>query len=182
VPLVLVGGLPAKVAAIRALLPGVPFTTWAKLGPALARELAHPHVVAPGDPAGVMAAYASTPLPKKLRIKPGMTATLFGAPADFADTLGELPEGARLTGQVTANTGLVLWFVHTHREFDHGFSRAVKLAARMPVWVISPKKGGPFATDLSQNYIRTECLAAGLVDYKVCSVDAAWSGLLFQCR
>jgi hypothetical protein len=26
------------------------------------------------------------------------------------------------------------------------------------------------------------CLAAGRVDYKVCAVDAAWSGLLFTRR
>jgi hypothetical protein len=52
----------------------------------------------------------------------------------------------------------------------------------MPVWIISPKKSGPLAAGLSQNDIRKACLSAGLVDYKVCAVDRAWSGLLFRQR
>jgi len=182
VPLMFVGGQPEKVAAIRALLPEVSFAAWARLGRVLARELARPAPAAPTGPAGVMAGYAGTPLPRKLGIKPGMTVALLGAPANFTATLGRLPEAARVSGQVTATTNLALWFVHTHREFDRGFARAIELAARMPVWVISPKKSGAFASDLSQNYIRAECLVAGLVDYKVCAVDAAWSGLLFRLR
>ncbi len=181
VPLVFVGGPPAKIGPIRATLPGAPFTSWRKLGPALAQALAHPRPAAPSDPAGVMAGYAGTPLPKTLGIKPGMTVTLLGAPADFEATLGELPDGVHLTGKVTVRTSLVLWFVHTHREFDHGFSRAVAMGAELPLWIISPKKGGLFASDLSQSYIRAECLAGGLVDYKVCAIDDAWCGLLF-CR
>jgi hypothetical protein len=129
-----------------------------------------------------MAGYASTPLPKKLGIKPGLAVALLSAPKNFAATLGELPAGVHLTDRVTANTGRTLWFVRTHREFDRGFARVAGLAARMPVWVVSPKQSGPLAADLSQNYIRAACLASGLVDYKVCAVDAAWSGLLFRRR
>jgi hypothetical protein len=83
---------------------------------------------------------------------------------------------------VTPVTGLALWFVRNRREFDRGLARAVQLAGRMPVWVVSPKKTGSLAADLSQNDIRGACLAAGLVDYKVCAVDTAWSGLLFRRR
>ena len=38
------------------------------------------------------------------------------------------------------------------------------------------------ATDLTQQYVRETGLAAGLVDYKICAVDATWSGLLFTRR
>jgi len=34
----------------------------------------------------------------------------------------------------------------------------------------------------SENAVREAGLAAGLVDYKVCAIDAAWSGLLFARR
>ena len=183
VPLVFVGGTPEKVAGVRAKMPFAPCTAWGKIGPVLAHVLARPRAAAPATPAGgVMAGYSGTPLPKKLGIKPGMSVALLGAPKNFAATLGVLPAGAHLADRTTAGTGLTLWFVRTHREFDRGFARAVGLGARMPVWVVSPKKSGALATDLSQNYIRGACLAAGLVDYKVCAVDAAWSGLLFRRR
>jgi hypothetical protein len=188
VPLVFVGGTPEKVARVRAKVPFAPCTTWGKLGPVLAHALARPRATppaAPATPGGAMAGYSGTPLPRKLGIKPDMRVALLGAPKNFAATLlysRALPAGARLADRTTANTGLTLWFARTHREFDRGFARAVGLGARMPVWVISPKKSGPLAADLSQNYIRGACLAAGLVDYKVCAVDAAWSGLLFRRR
>jgi hypothetical protein len=37
-------------------------------------------------------------------------------------------------------------------------------------------------TDLSENDVRDAGLAHGLVDYKVCAVDAVWSGLKFAPR
>jgi len=185
VPLVFVGGVPEKVAGVRAKVPFAPYTTWERIRPVLAHALARPPAATsavPATPVGAMAGYSGTPLPRKLGIKSDLNVALLGAPDDFAATLGALPAGARLTGRVMAATGLALWFVRTHREFDRGFARTVKLGARMPVWVVSPKKSGPLATDLSQNYIRGACLAAGLVDYKVCAVDTAWSGLLFRRR
>jgi hypothetical protein len=185
VPLVFVGGAPDKVAALRAKLPDVTFRSWNEAAAALAQIMAGPRVVVPAAPAGLvgaMAGYSGTPLPRKLGLKAGMAVALLGAPADFAATLGALPAGAVLMQQVTAATKLALWFVRNRREFDRGLTRAMKLAARMPVWVVSPKKSGPLAVDLSQNDIRGVCLAAGLVDYKVCAVDTAWSGLLFRHR
>jgi hypothetical protein len=38
------------------------------------------------------------------------------------------------------------------------------------------------AADVSQNDVRKAGLAAGLVDYKVCAIDADWSGLRFARR
>jgi hypothetical protein len=185
VPLVFVGGASDKVAAVRAKLPDAIFSSWDKAGGALDRIVADPQVVVPARPAGpvgAMAGYSGTPLPRKLGVKAGLPVVLLGAPAEFTATLGALPAGAVLGKKVTPVTGLALWFVRNRREFDRGLARAVHLAGRMPVWVVSPKKTGPLAADLSQNDIRGACLAAGLVDYKVCAVDAAWSGLLFRRR
>lgn len=129
-----------------------------------------------------VAGYSGKPLPKKLGLKPGLSVALLGAPPDFDQTLGVLPAGARLTERASGDTGLALWFVRSRREFGRGLTRAVALGARLPVWVVSPKKSGPLATDLSQNDIREARLAKGLVDYKVCAVDFTWSGLLFRGR
>ena len=185
VPLVFVGCASDKVAAVRAKLPDATFSSWDEASSALARIVAGLHVVVPAvpaGPAGAMAGYSGTPLPRKLGVKAGLPVALLGAPGDFAATLGALPAGAVLEKEVTPVTGLALWFVRNRCEFDRGLARAVQLAGRMPVWVVSPKKTGSLAADLSQNDIRGACLAAGLVDYKVCAVDTAWSGLLFRRR
>jgi hypothetical protein len=37
-------------------------------------------------------------------------------------------------------------------------------------------------TNLTQQIVRQAGLAVGLVDYKICAIDATWSGLLFTRR
>jgi len=182
VPLLFAGGAPAKLAAVRAQLPDAAYAPWAAAPAVVRRLLARPPApAAPAGAAGVMAGYSGTPLPQKLGIKPDMRVALLNAPPDFPKTLGTLPPGAQLADRAAA-TGLTLWFVRDRRAFDRGLNQAVRLGDRMPVWVVSPKTTGPLAADLTQNDIRAACLARGLVDYKVCAVDGAWSGLLFTRR
>lgn len=50
------------------------------------------------------------------------------------------------------------------------------------LWICWPKKASGVATDLSSDAVRTFGLAGGLVDVKVCAVDATWSGLKFVYR
>ena len=47
-------------------------------------------------------------------------------------------------------------------------------------WLIWPKKASGVKTDLDGNVVREAGLAGGLVDFKICSVDATWSGLAFK--
>jgi len=183
VPLLFAGGAAAKIAVVRARLPDARFATWENAPATLRRLVAASPAPAGAAPAGgVMAGYSGTPLPRKLGIKPGMHVALLGAPSGFAATLGSLPPDVMLGDRATGATALTLWFVRDRRAFTRGLAQAVRLGGRMPVWVVSPKKSGALASDLSQNSIRDDCLAAGLVDYKVCAVDAAWSGLLFTRR
>jgi hypothetical protein len=45
-----------------------------------------------------------------------------------------------------------------------------------------PKRSSGVATDLGEGIVRELGLAAGLVDNKVCAIDATWSGLRFVYR
>jgi hypothetical protein len=47
------------------------------------------------------------------------------------------------------------------------------------VWVSWPKKSSGVATDLSDMVVRNTALPLGLVDVKVCAINATWSGLKF---
>ena len=50
------------------------------------------------------------------------------------------------------------------------------------LWISWPKGSSGVATDVTENVVREIGLASGLVDVKVCAVDATWSGLKFVRR
>ena len=52
-----------------------------------------------------------------------------------------------------------------------------KLAPAGMIWVSWPKRASGVPTTLTEDVIRALALARGLVDVKVCAVDAVWSGL-----
>jgi len=181
IPLIFVGGRREMVAGARKLLPDATFTSWVRIESALQRALTRP-VPDPARPGSVMAGYSGTPLPRKLGIKPGSNLTLLGGPADFAKTLGSLPEGARLTTRLGAGTSLVIWFVRSRRDLQRGIARGAAAVPRDGMWIAWPKKSSGVATDLSEGDVRATGLANGLVDYKICAIDATWSGLKFAVR
>jgi hypothetical protein len=50
------------------------------------------------------------------------------------------------------------------------------------LWVAWPKRSSGVATDLGEGTVRELGLGSGLVDNKVCAIDATWSGLRFVYR
>lgn len=181
IPLVLVGGEKGKVEQVKELLPDAHFTEWSGIRSALKHAIAHP-TASPVVPGSVMAGYSGTPLAKKLGIKPGMTLALVHAPAGFARTLGELPKGAKLGRGEQGRCGLALWFMKSAQELVRDMPRIATIGGRCPVWIVWPKKRPGRMTGVGENQIRAAGLRAGLVDYKVCSIDDDWSGLLFVKR
>ena len=135
-------------------------------------------------PSGSTAGYSGTPLAKKLGIKPGMTVALIGAPAGFALTLGDLPEGAKLRAGARGRPGMVIWFVNSAAELGWEIRRISGVASGVPMWIAWRKKTAARAPRAgpTESAVREAGLAAGLVDHKVCAIDAAWSGLLFAPR
>ena len=130
-----------------------------------------------------MAGYSTTPLVRKLGFKENSRAALVGAPAGFAGTLGELPEGVRFVAPSRAPLDLVVLFVRGSPELEREFAKlAPRLAPAGMLWVAWPKRSSGVATDLTENVVRDTGLALGLVDTKVCAIDETWSGLRFVIR
>ena len=50
------------------------------------------------------------------------------------------------------------------------------------IWISWPKKSSKVETDITEDTIREVALPLGLVDVKVCAVDATWSGLKLVIR
>jgi CheY-like chemotaxis protein len=181
IPLVFAGGAADKVARVQETLPDAVYTPWSRIRSALKRAIARPPVE-PIRPVSAFAGYSGQPLTKKLGIKPAMTVSLIAAPEGFSETLGALPPAARLRAGVRGQYGLLIWFVRSRKDLHGGIGRMAQLAAEVPMWIAWPKKASGLATDVSETEVRQTGLDAGLVDYKICAIDATWSGLLFRRR
>ncbi len=181
VPLVFVAGEPEKVERLKGILPDATYTTWSKIRSALKAAIAKPPAN-PVKPASNLAGYSGTPLPKKLGIKENMTVALVNAPQDFDVTLGELPAGVTLKKKATGKEPLIVWFLRMRIELEDRINEMRDLTGEGGIWLVWPKQASGMNTDLTQTIVRETGLAAGLVDYKVCAVDATWSGLKFAVR
>ncbi|HEU4562923.1 MAG TPA: hypothetical protein VFS20_34145 [Longimicrobium sp.] len=136
----------------------------------------------PPQPAG----YSATPLPKKLGIKPGQRIRFVPAPPEFVAALGELPQPLDVIApddEGVAELDLVVFFttsVAAPRErFD---ALAASLVPAGMLWIAWPKKASRVPTDLTEDAVRQIALERGMVDVKVCAIDATWSGLKLVYR
>ena len=128
------------------------------------------------------AGYSGTPLPKKLEIKEGCRVETVGAPAGFATRLGPLPKGAVVRRGLTPSRDLTIWFVTSRRQLEGDIRRVTPAKGTGSLWVAWPKKASGVKTDVTEDVLREVILPLGLVDRKVCAIDATWSGLLFSWR
>ena len=177
IPLVFVDGLEEKKARIRDILPDAVFTSREKCAELLPQAIQHP-VENPIVPESVFAPYQNTPLSQKLGIKPNMLISVIDSPAYIDELLKPLPDQAVVEKSVSPKSKLVLYFVRSIEELKQKLDEMVQSAKHARLWIIWPKKTTS-SSNLSQNTVRQLGLAAGLVDYKICSIDKTWSGLLF---
>jgi hypothetical protein len=130
-----------------------------------------------------MAGYSSTPLLKKLGIKPGISLYVSQPPPLYFDWLSPLPDKVKVKQQPTGQLDFIHLFVKTRKEFEKAFSTGKKMLQKDGMmWVSWPKKASKVETDLDENIIRDFGLQSGLVDVKVCAIDEVWSGLKFVFR
>lgn len=173
IPIVFVDGDPDKIERVRKDLPDAVYTSRSRLASALKRvkPLADP-VAAPR----IMNRTDRTTV-EKLGIKAGARVALLDPPPDYLRVLGKLPKDVSLEEDPDESLPLTLWFVRDPAGYLAGLAGIRKRALSSRIWVIYPKGRQP--SGLTQTLIRESALAIGLVDYKVCSVNEVWTGLLF---
>lgn len=93
-----------------------------------------------------------------------------------------MPSGTRLAKGARGVCDPILCFVRSSKELDARLGRLIRRAELGGVWLIWPKKSSGMGSDLTQTVVRKAGLDAGLVDHKICAVDATWSGLRFVRR
>ncbi|MFF0264047.1 DUF3052 domain-containing protein [Kribbella sp. NPDC004536] len=121
--------------------------------------------------------YSGKPLAAKLGIKAEHRLLLDNAPAGFV--VEGLPVGTEVVRRPGRTPYDVVLMFCPDRD---------RLAKRLPVllprtvtagmiWAAWPKRSSGVPTDLDENGIRELALPLGVVDVKVCAIDATWSGL-----
>jgi CheY-like chemotaxis protein len=179
IPLVFVGGEPAKMDGIRKLIPDAVFTSvkGAAVGIKRAAERANVSLVVPPSS---MERYSNRTTAQKLGIKEEMTVAVFNAPRDYVNALGPLPRDVELVEDPEEVQALTLWFVREPREYRAAIGAMRRIAGRTKLWVIWHKAtaGG----SLTDKMVREFANEVGLVDYKICAVDKRWSGMALAVK
>ena len=131
------------------------------------------------------AGYSGTPLPKKLGISEGAAVIMLGAPPGILDLLEPLPDGVRIRTTLPRAPGaaVVLAFVTERSALDGLVARAGPVVFPAGgLWICWPKRTSGVTTDITEDVLREVILLTGLVDNKVCAIDATWSALRFVWR
>ena len=121
--------------------------------------------------------YSGTPLVRKLGIRQGQLVLLERGPENL--DLSPLPvpvEVHRRAGRGPYD--VIVTFCSDAARLAARFDPLVaRLATAGGLWVAWPKKASGVPTDLTEDLVRRTALEAGLVDVKICAIDATWSGL-----
>ncbi len=127
-----------------------------------------------------MAGYSGTPLAKKLGIKDGFRVALLHVPDEVKTEIRNALVKCQRETVASKDLDFILLFAKSLTVLRvELFSAAKALAPAGMLWISWPKKSSGMPTDLTEDVIRQNGLAAGLVDVKVCAVTEVWSGLKF---
>ena len=181
VPIVFVDGDPKKVAQIKEFLPDACYTSWDDIRNSLRRAITHPPSE-PVVPKSRLEGYSGASLPKKLGIRKGSVVSLIDAPSGFERALGKLPDDVVVHTRLLLGASVTIWFLRSRKDLEARIKQMIPLASKGGLWIAWPKKGSGQQADLSQVVVRRAGLAAGIVDFKISSLDSTWSGLRFSSR
>lgn len=127
--------------------------------------------------------YSGTPLARKLGLKPGMHVWFDSMPDTVRAEIAAEVEALEIVGDPAKGFAAAHLFTTERAVLER---ELVRLMASMDrdgmIWVSWPKKAAKMDTDITEDVIRSVALPMGLVDVKVCAVDATWSGLKLVIR
>ena len=127
--------------------------------------------------------YSGTPLAKKLSLRDGQRVWFDAMPVSIADEIDEY--ALELTFVADPAEGVDAAHIFITERADMASKLAAlrhQIAPDGQIWVSWPKEASNVPTDITEDTIREVCLPMGLVDTKVCAVDATWSGLKLVVR
>ncbi|HEY4965103.1 MAG TPA: DUF3052 family protein [Puia sp.] len=129
------------------------------------------------------AGYSANPLFRKLGLKEGFHVKLIHAPASYPQLIPEIYNQLILHEGTWEKLDFIHFFPETINELEQILPRLkAEIKKNGMIWISWYKNSSGKKTELSENCIRDTALATGLVDIKVCAIDADWSGLKLVFR
>jgi hypothetical protein len=136
------------------------------------------------DRASPPGGYSGTPLAVKLGIRPGHEVAVLGGPDGFAESLA-----VQAGVEVRPDTGggvpfdVIVFFSPWRADLESELGHLREhMAPACGLWIAWPKRAAKVPTDMSDTVVREVALPTGLVDNKVCAIDATWSALRLVIR
>jgi len=121
--------------------------------------------------------YSGKPVWQKLGLASGQRLLLVAPPPHADEFLAGTPAGITRLARV-APFDVALAFVTSRRQLAAALAKLLpKLATGGMIWIAWPKKASGVVTDVTEDAVREIALPMGIVDVKVCAIDATWSGL-----
>jgi hypothetical protein len=134
-------------------------------------------------PPSTSAGYSGKALIAKLGWRPEMTSVAVRPPANYAELTDAAPIAAAEALPAEGSYNFIHVFVLNAAELEYALPKLEpRLLEGGMIWVSWPKTSSALFADLTENGIRAVALPMGLVDVKVCAVDADWSGLKLMRR
>ena len=129
------------------------------------------------------AGYSGTPLARKLSLKDGLRSWWQCMPDSVRAEIEAEGIILDVLAAPEAPVEAAHVFVTERAELERAIDRLLPLLAPAGfLWISWPKKASKVDTDITEDVIRDVARPLGLVDVKVCAVDATWSGLKLVIR
>jgi CheY-like chemotaxis protein len=175
IPLVFLKGDPEKAARVREVIPDAVFATWPDVAPAVLRAIRR-------APSSAALRKPNVPLAQKLRIREDSVVALLHPPDDWNAILEPLPVGVRLQKQA-GEAATILLFVKSVAALARALRDLAPLMKRgRTLWVCWPKRTSAERCELTANRIRQMASPYGMVDSKLCAMNATWSATALTLR
>jgi hypothetical protein len=124
------------------------------------------------------AGYSPNPLYKKLGLKNQFRVCLIHPPKNYPDLIGEIIKELVLLNREVSGVDFIHLFTNSLSELETLLPKLKpQIKKNGMIWVSWYKKTAGKKTELTEYIVRAAALALGLVDIKVCAVDADWTGL-----
>lgn len=126
-------------------------------------------------------ANASSPLARKLLLKPGQHGALVNPPSDYRPKLDPLPEGFVLDERLGSNMDFVQVFAKDAEELRKHIRPAVQAVTNDGLlWICYPKGGKKAGTDLNRDILWNLMTEYGMAGVSLVSIDDTWSAMRFR--
>ena len=125
-----------------------------------------------------MAGYSKTPLRKKLSLKENMICKVINPPDHYLHLIHPIPDGVQFISDTREDFDFIHFFVNDSEVLSAVLPLLMKeIKKGGMIWISWYKKSSKKQQSVNEDVIREVALPLGLVDVKVCAIDAEWSAL-----